>query len=359
MKSQTGKISTAQMFSVLFLCRIISLFTFMLPSASYLPAGDHIISALTVGLFELFYSLLIFFILRNNNSGIIKSASDFSVPLGKIIAAIYCLVFIWFAGIGVARFELFLSTVMFPNSELHLMIILLLGASFYASLKGTEAIGRASSVLSVIMGASIIFVLSAVANEFETTNLQPVLTNGIMPVLSFSFYSSVRTVELITLHITAPLINGNIKKMTLFWIFSLSVIITIILIFLAGVTGEYGNDQIFPLYTLTVIAKFGIFERLDDILTGIWVFCIFIQVSFFTEVCSVALKQAQVKIKKIPAGLICTSGIFIVYLITSQTVSVFSEIVSSKIMEIMFIILLAVIPLLISLFNAVKKRKKS
>lgn len=354
---ETGRISTVQMFSVLFLCRIISLFTFMLPSASYLPAGDHIFAALTVGLFELLYALLIFLILRHNKSGIIKTAAAHSALSGKLTALIYCLAFIWYAGIGVARFELFLSTVMFPNSELHFMIILLLGAAFYASLKGTEAIGRASTVLSVIMGASIIFVLAAVANEFEITNLQPVLTQGLTPVLSFSFYSSVRTVELITLLITAPLINGNIKKMTISWIVSLAGIITVILIFLAGVTGEYGSDQIFPLYTLTVIAKFGIFERLDDILTGIWVFCIFIQVAFFTELCSIALKQADIKIKKIPSGLICLSGIFTVYLISSQTVSVFSEIVSSKIPETAFVLLIAVIPILISLSELIRRRK--
>ena len=354
-----GKISTSQMFSVLFLCRIISLFTFMLPSASYLPAGDHVIAALTVGLFEIVYSLIIFLILRINKKGLIIETAQFSSILAKISSIVYCLCFIWFAGIGVARFELFLSTVMFPNSELYFMIFLLLGASFYSSLKGTEAIGRASAVLSMILVASVIFVLTAVAGDFEITNLQPILTKGVTPVLSFSFYTSVRTVELITILINAPKVNGSIKKMTLLWIVFLAIIITIILIFLLGVTGEYGNDQIFPLYTLTVIAKFGIFERLDDILTGIWVFCIFIQVSYLINTCYIALEQSFKQVKKIPSGLICSTGIFVVYLISSQTVSVFSEIVSSKIMEIMFILLLAVIPLLLSLANKINKRRKS
>lgn len=358
MISKAGKISTTQMFSVLFLCRIISLFTFMLPSASYLPAGDHIIAALTVGLFELFYAFLVFVFLKYNKSGIIKAASDLSVNTGKVIAVIYCLAFIWFSGIGTARFELFLSTVMFPNSELHFMIILLLAAAFYASLKGTEAIGRASFILAAIMAVSIIFVLTAVAGEFEVTNLQPILTNGLMPVLGFSFYTSVRSIELITLLVTAPMINGSIKKMTLLWIFSLAVIITVILVFLTGVTGEYGADQIFPLYTLTVIANFGIFERLDDILTGIWVFCIFIQISFFTEICSVAVKQTFKKINKVTTALFCTVGIFLVYLLTSRTVSLFSEIVSSKVMEFLFILLIAVIPLLITISKAIIRREK-
>ncbi len=359
MSIKEGKISTSQMFSVLFLCRIISLFTFMLPSASYLPAGDHIIAALAVGIFEIIYSLIIFLALHLNKRGLIYEAAQFSAIFAKAVAVVYCICFVWFAGIGVARFELFLSTVMFPNSELYFMIILLLGAALYSSLKGTEAIGRAASVLSMILGASIIFVIAAVASEFEKTNLQPILTNGLSPVLSFSFYTSTRTVELITILVMAPKVNGSIKKMTFLWIFSLAVIITVILIFLAGVTGEYGNDQIFPLYTLTVIARFGIFERLDDILTGIWVFCIFIQVSYLINTCYAALEQAYGKTKKIPAGLVCTTGIFTVYLISSQTVSVFSEIVSSKIMEIMFILLIAVIPLVFSVINALRKRRKA
>ncbi len=354
-----GKISTGQMFCVLFLSRIISLFTFMLPSASYLPAGDRIITAIPVMLFEFLYAGIVIFTLKKNEAqSILETAKNISPNLSKILAVFYILAFIWFAGIGTARFELFISTVMFPNSELTLMIVILLIAALYASLKGIEAIGRASVILITILGTSVIFILLTVTGEFEYSNLKPLLTEGLSPVTGFAFYVSVRAAELMTLHVSTPIINGNVKKMIFSWISVFAAVCSVILLCLSGVTGEYGDDQIFPLYTLTVIAKFGIFERLDDILTGLWVLCSFIQVAFLLYLCLLSLRQSFGKIKKIPSAIICTLGVFIVYIMTSDTVTVFSETVSSKFVDIMFIVLIAAVPLSVTILNIHKRNRR-
>ncbi len=353
--SNIGKISSLQMFSILFLCRIISLFTFMLPSAGYIPSGDRILTSLAVFLFEILYcGVLIFTLRRTENKGIIAAVREKSAHAARIIAVIYTLVFIWFAGIGTARFELFISTVMFPNSELYFMIILLLGASAYASLKGLEAIGRASVILFFLLGLSVVFILVSVTEEFRRENLSPLLTEGLSPLLSFSFYVSVRAAELMTLYVTAPDVNGNAGAAAIKFSAVFSAVSTVILVMLAGVTGEFGNDQIFPLYTLTVIAKFGIFERLDDILTGVWVLCSFIQVSFLINTGMRALSQSFGKIRKIPVCLIITAGVFAVYIVTSRTVSVFSEAVSSRVFDAVFVCLMIVLPFIVSL--SVKKK---
>lgn len=314
------------------------------------------LTTIPVMIFEIFYSsVLIFTFRRSCGKGILTELHEKSSVLSKILAIIYTLSFIWFAGIGTARFELFISTVMFPNSELYFMILLLLGAAFYASLKGIEAIGRASAVLFFLLGLSVLFIIASVIREFDYTNLNPVLTKGISPLLGFSFYVSVRAAELLTLHITAPKIKGNAGAMAIKWSVTFSVVSTVILIVLSGVTGEYGNDQIFPLYTLTVIAKFGIFERLDDILTGVWVLCSFIQVSFLINTGITALSQGFGKVKKIPAGLLITAGIFTVYITTSKTVAVFSEAVSSRVIDVIFILLMIVAPLGVTFYK--RKRK--
>ena len=356
-----GRVSTSQMFCVLFLCRIISLFTFMLPSAAYLPSGDRIITAIPVMLIELIYCIILIFTLKmSGNSSIVTCAGKISPFASKLLAIIYTFAFIWFAGIGTARFELFISTVMFPNSELYFMIFLLLAAAFYASLKGLEAISRASGILFFILGISVLFIIISVTGEFRLVNLKPLFTEGITPVAGFAFYVSVRAAELLTLHINAPYIEGRTGAMAVKWTVIFSVVTTVILTVLSGVTGEYGNDQIFPLYTLTVIAKFGIFERLDDILTGVWVLCSFVQLSFLINTGMNALTQGFGRIKKIPVSLLLTAGIFCVYLFTSRTVAVFSEAVSSRAVEIIFVALIGVIPLTVTLINKRKgKRKKA
>lgn len=356
----SGHISTRQMSAVLFLSRIISLFTFMLPSASYIPPGDRIITASAVMLIEFIYALVLVMTLKHNkNRSIVEVSVEYSSVFPKIIAVLYVFAFIWAAGIGTARFELFISTVMFPNSELTLMIVILLAACVAASLKGIEAIGRASSILLFIMCLSIAFILFSVAKEFEYYNLRPVLTEGIVPVSGFAFYVSTRAAELLSLNISAPLVKGNVKKMIFLWIPVFSAVCTLILVFLTGVTGEYGNDQIFPLYTLTVIAKFGIFERLDDILTGLWVLCIFIQVAYLMYISILCINQGFGKVKKIPCALICAAGIFGVYVYSSQTVTKFSDIVSKRITDIFFIALMIIVPVAVTLVNKLKSKART
>lgn len=354
-----GKINTVQMFSVLMLSRIISLFTFMLPSTSYLPSGDRIITTAPVAVLECIYALIILLIVKkNDNKSIISAAKNISELSAKVTSVIFSLAFLWFAGIGTARFELFISTVMFPNSELHIMIFLLLCSALYAALKGLEAIGRTAFILLWILGLSIVFILLTVTDEFLFTNLQPVFTEGVSPILSFSFYVSLRAVELLTLYVTYPEINGSKVKLTFSWIAAFSIITAVILTVLSGVTGEYGNNQIFPLYTLTVIAQFGIFERLDDILTGVWVLCIFIHVAFLLYCSLLSLKQGFSKIKKLPAGIFCAVFVGGVYLMASRTVTVFSETVSSRIWDAAFLFILIVFPVIITLISVVKRRKK-
>lgn len=355
--TKTRQISTSQMFSVLFLSRIISLFTFMLPSASYLPEGDRIITALPVMLIEfVFAAVLLYTLKKNDGKSLVSSVKDFSPVFSKILSVIYTLSFIWFAGIGTARSELFISTVMFPNSELTLMIVLLLSSCLYTALKGIEAIGRASQVLLFILGISVAFILLSVSKEFEFYNLKPLFTEGISPVAGFSFYVSVRAAELLSLNQSAPFIKGNVKKMIFLWIVSFAAVCTVLLLFLTGVTGEYGNDQLFPLYTLTVIAKFGIFERLDDVLTGIWVLCSFIQAAYLLYLSIFTLKEGFSGAKKIPAAVICTAGVFTVYFFTSRTVSIFSETVSSRVFDACFILLMIIIPLTITLMRHIKQK---
>lgn len=357
--TKKGTISTFQMSAILLLCRMTALFTFMLPTTGFLLSGDRVLTVLPLLLTELFTGLIAVRLINSTDSkSIISETALHSQGASRLSAVIYFLTFIWFAGISAARFELFISTVMFPNSELFLMTIILVAASFYAALKGLEAMGRASVILSVILALSIAFILLTVSRDFEYTNLKPVLTEGISPVISFALYASARSVELITLYVTAPHIKGNIRKMTLSWIITVSITTAVILFFLAGVTGEYGDDQIFPLYTLTVIAKFGIFERLDDILSGLWVLSTFIQLSFLLIAGNLAIRQGFGIKKKIPVLITECIAVLGIYFISSQTVTAYSEIISSVFQDILFVTVMLILPIALTLLNHTKKRKK-
>lgn len=353
------KIGTYQMFCVMLLCRMTALFTFMLPTTAFLQSGDRILSVIPLFFIELFYAFLTVFTLKSNGGqSVITAAKEISGLSGRITAVYYILFFIWFAGISVSRFELFISTAVFPNSELYLMTVILIAASLYAALKGPEATSRGAVIITAVLLASILFIILTVAGEFRFYNLKPLLLNGVMPVAGFAFYVSSRTVEFAALQINAPLIEGNIRKMAVIWTLSVSIISAVIFLVLAGVTGEYGDDQIFPLYTLTVIARFGIFERLDDILTGLWVLCSFIQLAFLILTASLCASQGFNKAKKLPVCILSSLGVFIVYLFTSKTVTQYSEMISSRLQDLAYITAVLLIPLSVTVILRLKRRKR-
>lgn len=356
--TKKGNISVFQLFCIFFVCRVIALFTFIIPDKTNFPMGDRSVIFIPFVIVGFLAAIPVMLIVGKNNDGTVFQITDrLSPAVTKITALILTAGAMWSAAVSTTRFELFMGTTMFERSELFVLIVLLFGAAILIAQAGLETTARISVIIIAMLAGSLIFVVGTTLKDFEYTNLEPVLQNGI-PALFVNGYSAVaRTSELASLLVFAPKIKGDIKKGFFFWLLVFGGMISVIFTAIAGVTGAYGERQMFQLYTLTVLAKIGVLERLDDLICALWVLCSLARTAFYLLTSEILLEHVfPIKNKSrayIGISLIIISG----YLVFSRSVSFFSGILGSGMNEIIFGVMLILLPLAIYLADKIKTKK--
>lgn len=80
--------------------------------------------------------------------------------------------------------------------------------------------------------------------------------------------------------------------------------------------GNFANTQLFPVHSLAALAKFSMFGRLDPLITGIWILCAFLKVSFLLYLQADILHKEfdNLSKKTILAGLSALSSVICLYI---------------------------------------------
>lgn len=353
-----GKISAFQFFAIVFLCRITEFFTYIAPRESTVLPTDRVF----VVLFFLLFCILalipaIAVAGRFGKTSVPSLAKSSSNAFGKVTACIYITAFIWSAAESVSRFELFISTVMFPDTDINMITALLLLAAAFAAAKGTEAIGRSSVTVCAVLAFSFVFIILTSVSEFDAVNFSPVLYNGVGDALRDGFSSASRTWEVLFFATMLPQVNGSAAKSAAAWLTVFSVVSLIGFCVIDGVTGQYGDRQMFKLYTLTVLAKLGILERFDDVLIGIWVLCELIKASFCMLAASKAFEDGFGKKAPKYFYLVTSGAVFAVFTAAARSVGQFAEIAGSVPAKTAFYICALFVPITVAVVSALSQRK--
>ena len=285
------KIGGSQLFALLFVSRAIGLFTFTVPQEAGFSAGDRVLFTLPFCLLCLLAALPGLLVGSRHQDGVLGAARAVSPLLAKGGGAFYGTAFLCAAALGALRFELFVGTVILPESSTAILTALLLAAAAAASLRGIQSLGRTAGILLALLAASVLFLLVATFDRFDVLNLSPPLENGAGPVLKNAFRSAGRTMELAALAVAPAFTRSGVKKAAVGWLTAFSAAAAVIFCWIGGVTGLFGEQQMFPLYTLTEVARFGVFERMDAVLTGLWILGAFLQTAFFLWLALSALEQ--------------------------------------------------------------------
>lgn len=338
------KIGRAQLFAIFFISRVTALFTFIAPRTTPFEPGDRLLLFFSFFMFSALFAVPVFLVTKNGSS--ITSATDRLSPvLTKALAAVYIAALLWNAGVSTAKFELFMTTAMFSGAVLLPFTALMLLACVYIALKGTQTIGRCCTVVLAAFFLSVAAIIASTLGDFDILNLTPPLRDGVLPVLKNGFAAAARTPEAGVLLFIQPEVNGKIRKSYLAWLAVFGLFAAAALTVIAGITGRYGDEQMFPLYALTVLAKFGPFEKADDVLTGLWVLCSMFRTAFYIALTAgIANRVFQIK-NKILTYFISGACVLCVYFLLSQSVELLSGVLSSGINELLFTLLAGIVPL--------------
>lgn len=344
-----SKISAFQFYSILLLSRILITLTYTPKYIEGITVSDMILQTLFRFVFGIIISVPVFVLNKKYDGELQKENGVFN----KIKAVIFSAVFFYFSVTTVSRLDLFAGTVMFPETDVKFLILLVIVLCAYGAFLGIEPIARSAVMFVIPVILSLAFIFFSLVKKVDFLNLTPLFYNGVFPVVKTSLNAVGRTVEYAVIAASLPFIKGNSKKGFFIWMAVQTVITAGIFFFEGTVLGEFSNMQLFPVYTIASMAQFSFFRGLGAIITGVWILCAFLKISLLIFLQSKLISEAF-GIKKITVTVVSAVLLSVVCLFISGNVSRFNAVDSSLIK---FILIMVSVPVL-ALAELIAKRVK-
>jgi spore germination protein KB len=287
--------------------------------------------------------------------------------LGKIIAFLYVLYFVYMAARILRDFGEMLGVIAYPATPLFVLNALLLLVVVYTVYKGIEVLSRTSELLFVLMFllAASGFLLIILSGNMAIANLQPVLKEGLSPVIKTAFTQTLYIPfgEFIVFTMIFPYVNEREKvKRTGLWAMGISgvalALITAVNISTLGV-GLTSHSQFPLLTTMQRIELAEFLERLDIYFILFAIIGIFLKVSihFYAAV----MAASHLFHVKHPSHLAYPMGM-VVLLLSTAIASNYPEHIQERLKIIPLYVLLplqVVVPALLLIIAFFKNRKKA
>lgn len=354
-----GKISAFQFYVMLFITRTLTTVTYISSYTKDIRLSDMLIQPVFRILFGTVIMIPVYFLYkRHRDKNVLDIARSISPKLSKPLSILYVIAFFYFTVVTIARLDVFAGTVVFPETNVVFMLVFVIIFCCYGAYLGFEALGRSAVLSASLVIPAIIFILCALVEKMDFLNLSPVFYNGVIPVVKTAIDSIGQTVEYIMIAIALPKVNGKVTKGFFVWLFSQTLLMAILFLFAGAVMGNFATTQFFPFHTLTTLAKFGIFERLDAIFTSVWIMCAFIKASLLIFLQTDIFCREFPKIKKI--YFLAAIGILLVItnLIVAGEIERFSFIDNSVIKVIVTGTTAVIIPTVMLFVTRGEKKKK-
>lgn len=282
MMANIEKISTQQFFILLFLSRLFITLTDIPPLMGGMEATDYLVSVPIYGLFLFISAIPTFFMAKSNtNSNILDRCSCISPVFGKISAFMYVAIFLYGIVLTMARFDMFATSIIFPKTNFKGFLIVIILACMLAAVLGIESIARGSVFVFVAFLGTFFTVVLTITKKIDFLNFSPIFYSGAGTTIKSAFVSVPRTIEIAVVLMSMQHLKGNTRKGMAYWIIGLNVFQAVLLFYMIGVTGGYLKSQLFPAYTLAVVAEFGFLQNVDVFLTSTWILCVFLKISIF------------------------------------------------------------------------------
>ena len=344
-----SKISVFQFYSILFLTRLLTTLTYIPSYTKEINVSDMIFQTLFRFVFGIIIMLPVFYLQEKYG----KETSAQNGIYEKTKAVIFSFVFFYFSVATVARLDLFAGTVVFPETDVKFFLLFVVAFCAYGAFLGLMPIAR-SAVLSVLpVVLSLVFIVFALVKKIDFLNLSPLFYNGIEPLLKTSLNAVGRTVEYAVIAVFLPFVKGNAKKGFFIWM-TVQTFVTAGIFFLeATVLGNFSQMQLFPVFTLASMAEFSFFQGLETIITGVWVLCAFLKISFLLYLQAKLITDAF-KVKKTHVFAVLGLLLSAICLFVSGSVERFNLVDTSAIK---LILVLVSVPLL-SVFEIIKRGVK-
>lgn len=344
-----SKISVFQFYSTLFLTRLLVTLTYLPEYTNGITVSDLLFQTLLRFIFGIIIMIPVF-LLNKKYGGVLQKKNG---AFNKIKAVIFSIVFFYFSITTVSRLDLFAGTVIFPETDVKFLLLLVIVFCAYCAYLGLEPIARSSVLFVIPVLFSLTFISLVLVKKVDLLNLTPLFYNGVWPVAKTALNAVGRTVEYAIIAVSFPMVEGNSKKGFFVWLTAQTLITAVIFFFEGTVLGAFSGMQLFPVYTIASMAQCLFFRGLGAIITGVWILCAILKISLLIFLQTKLISEAF-GVKKILVT--AASGILLagICLFVSESIERFNFVDASYVK---FILILISVPIL-AVAELIKERVK-
>ncbi|MBN9654569.1 endospore germination permease [Halobacillus sp. GSS1] len=215
---------------------------------------------------------------------------------GRILLFFYLSFLYILASLVLRNIGDFMTTQIIPETPLQFTHILFLIVVIWGAYLGLEAIGRSSEMFVPWVVLLVFFFTITLSPQIKMENLQPVLSNGILPVLNTStFVIGTPLLEMVTFLMIIPYVkDGKTKKKA--WLLgtflggAVLTLITLLCILILG--SDLTALNTYPSYKLAQkINIAGFLEGLEIMVAIIWMITIFFKMVILYYSTTVGIAQ--------------------------------------------------------------------
>lgn len=213
---------------------------------------------------------------------------------GKLFGLLYLYFLPHITGVVIRQYGEFVSSTALPQTPILVIMATLTVVSAVNVRLGIEVVGRSSQIFVAFIALLILFVFVLLTGEFHPEELLPLGEKGILPSLKGAVAPSAWYAEYILLAFLTPFIkdSSNILNRGLWSVLLVTVTMlasNLACLFLMGDLTESFNYPLFIAARYITIADF--MQHLEAMIIAIWIAGIFVKISVFLYVFSVAVAE--------------------------------------------------------------------
>lgn len=353
-----SQVSAPQFFALLYLSMLGSMFMYISSPQITIATAESLLRPVVFAIASIVFAIPIYLLCTKGNLKE-KLQSETKSKVYKGVAVFYAMVYFVDALMTVGRFDLFASSELFPGTEMTYFLIGLVGVCIALSFCGIGALGRASTIFTLVVVGATAFASFTLTKDVDSLNFTPLFENGVGKFITDSLTFSLQASEIGAIVIFFPEIKGNIKKHYILWSVLSAVSFSFILFFVVGTLGAFSDTQLFPTYTAITLAQFGLFERLDALETAIWILCVVtkltLYISLIVKCICFAFPKLSEKITSVSVGVVITG--FLIFI--SGNIQNFGFISFIPLVVGVYVFPVLVLPTILLIYGFIKRRKKN
>ncbi|MBP1992238.1 GerAB/ArcD/ProY family transporter [Paenibacillus eucommiae] len=216
--------------------------------------------------------------------------------IGTAVSLFFLLYFFYNAAALVRVIGDFMVTQIMPETPIDAIHILFLGVIVMGLRLGLETVARAGEIFLpwfVLLFLGLVMFLTPLV---DAKQLQPILTEGIKPILRGSLFSATNPyIELVAFLMIFPYVNKTEKLRKYFVSGALLggiVLVVMIALSILVLGVDFTSRNMYPSYALAKQISIGRFiERLEAIMAIMWILTLFIKTSVYVYILQLGLAQ--------------------------------------------------------------------